>query len=89
MGVEDAKLRGRLRVTLRPLLRRVPVVGAVQVSLVEQPEFDFDITLVGRWGVMTRQRGRGGTFLFVMRVWGVDEVVVIGRPQGPSWQVAH
>ncbi|EFN57550.1 hypothetical protein CHLNCDRAFT_143184 [Chlorella variabilis] len=45
VGVENAKLRGRIRVTMRPLLRRVPVVGAVQVSLVEQPEFDFDLTL--------------------------------------------
>ncbi|PRW58761.1 DNA polymerase kappa [Chlorella sorokiniana] len=45
VGVEDAMLKGRVRVTLRPLLYRIPVVGAVQVSLVEQPEFDFDLTL--------------------------------------------
>lgn len=32
VGVENAKLRGRIRVTMRPLLRRVPVVGAVQVG---------------------------------------------------------
>lgn len=31
VGVEDAMLKGRMRVTLRPLLNRVPVVGAVQV----------------------------------------------------------
>jgi hypothetical protein len=31
--VEDASLKGRVRTTLRPLLRRVPVVGAVQVTL--------------------------------------------------------
>lgn len=45
VGVEDAKLKGRVRVTLRPLLMRVPVVGAMQVSLLEAPEFDFDMTL--------------------------------------------
>jgi Ca2+-dependent lipid-binding protein len=38
-------LKGRVRLTLRPLLTRVPVIGAVQVALTEQPEFDFDITL--------------------------------------------
>lgn len=32
VGVEDAMLRGRVRVTLRPLLYRVPVVGAIQAS---------------------------------------------------------
>ncbi|KAI3438809.1 hypothetical protein D9Q98_001226 [Chlorella vulgaris] len=45
VGVEDAMLKGRVRLTLRPLLTRVPVIGAVQVALTEQPEFDFDITL--------------------------------------------
>lgn len=30
VGVEKAMLKGRLRLTLRPLLKRVPVVGAVQ-----------------------------------------------------------
>ena len=33
VGVEEAALRGRLRLTLRPLLGRLPVVGAVQVSM--------------------------------------------------------
>ncbi|KAL4421096.1 hypothetical protein ABPG77_009623 [Micractinium sp. CCAP 211/92] len=51
VGVEDAVLKGRLRVTLRPLLKRVPVIGAVQVSFVELPEFDFDLTLGGSTNV--------------------------------------
>ena len=32
VGVEDAHLQGRVRMTLRPLLKRVPVVGAIQVG---------------------------------------------------------
>ena len=32
VGVEDIKVNARLRVALRPLLRRVPIVGAVQVG---------------------------------------------------------
>ncbi|KAL4425484.1 hypothetical protein ABPG75_009500 [Micractinium tetrahymenae] len=51
VGVEDAMLKGSIRVTLRPLLRRVPVVGAVQVSFVQMPEFDFDLTLGGSTNV--------------------------------------
>ena len=32
VGVEDAMLKGRVRITLRPLLYRIPVVGAIQAS---------------------------------------------------------
>ncbi|PSC76727.1 Extended synaptotagmin-3 [Micractinium conductrix] len=45
VGVEDASLRGSVRLVMRPLLKRVPVVGGVQVSLVRPPELDFDLTL--------------------------------------------
>lgn len=38
-------LKGSVRLTLRPLFKRLPVVGAVQVALVEQPDFDLDLTL--------------------------------------------
>ena len=38
VGVEDAHLKGRVRMTLRPLLNRMPVVGAVQVSGNSPPE---------------------------------------------------
>ena len=36
VGVEEAAMRGRLRLTLRPLLDRVPVVGAVQVGALRE-----------------------------------------------------
>lgn len=32
LGVEDLRVSARVRVAMRPLLRRLPIVGAVQVG---------------------------------------------------------
>ena len=32
-------INGRLRVTLTPLMNKMPIVGAAQFSLVQMPEF--------------------------------------------------
>ncbi|GAB4823698.1 hypothetical protein N2152v2_010744 [Parachlorella kessleri] len=45
VGVEDLAVEAKLRLALRPLLNRVPVVGAVQIALVEQPKFSYEPTL--------------------------------------------
>eukprot|EP00887_Chlorella_sp_A99_P000505 scaffold17.g505.t1 len=45
VGVEETALRGSVRITMRPLLDRLPVVGALHISLIEQPQLDFDLTL--------------------------------------------
>lgn len=46
-AVENVSLHGRLRVTLRPLLGRPPLVGAAHVSFTELPRVSFDFTLLG------------------------------------------
>ncbi|KAK9917790.1 hypothetical protein WJX75_008296 [Coccomyxa subellipsoidea] len=40
-------VNGRLRITLTPLLNDMPIVGAIQVSLVEMPDFSFDLDVLG------------------------------------------
>ena len=35
---------GRLRITLRPLMAILPLIGSLQVSLTEIPRFSFDLT---------------------------------------------
>ncbi|EIE27751.1 hypothetical protein COCSUDRAFT_45975 [Coccomyxa subellipsoidea C-169] len=40
-------VNGRLRITLTPLLNDMPIVGAIQVSLVEMPDFSFDLEVLG------------------------------------------
>ncbi|PSC71787.1 DNA polymerase kappa [Micractinium conductrix] len=45
VSLRDAWVRAGVRVTLRPLLRRLPVVGAVQVGLTRVPEFGYELAL--------------------------------------------
>ncbi|CAL5224210.1 g6855 [Coccomyxa viridis] len=40
-------INGRLRVTLTPLMNKMPIVGAAQFSLVQMPEFSFDLDVLG------------------------------------------
>ncbi|KAL4853047.1 Synaptotagmin-2 [Chlorella vulgaris] len=44
---ERVTLNGRLRLTLRPLSRQLPLFGAVQVSFTEMPRFSFDMSALG------------------------------------------
>jgi len=43
-GITKIQLRGQLRVELKPLLPRAPLIGGMTVSFLEVPEFDFDLT---------------------------------------------
>ncbi|KAI3425058.1 hypothetical protein D9Q98_008436 [Chlorella vulgaris] len=45
VSLKDAWLRAGVRVALRPLLRRMPVIGALQVGLTRVPEFGYDLNL--------------------------------------------
>ena len=47
IGVEDSSVKGTVQLALRPLLYRLPIVGAVQVGFTEMPEFDFKPTVTG------------------------------------------
>ena len=47
VGVEDTCVKGTLQLALRPLMRRVPIVGAVQVAFTELPDIEFTPTVVG------------------------------------------
>lgn len=43
-GITKIQLRGKLRVELKPLLPRSPLVGGMTIAFLEVPEFDFDLT---------------------------------------------
>lgn len=45
VGVEDIAVRARVRVTMIPMLNDVPLVGALQVALLEDPLIDFELTV--------------------------------------------
>lgn len=47
VGVGNLWFKGKVRVALKPLIDRVPLVGAVKVSLVEAPDFSFSVQLQG------------------------------------------
>lgn len=47
VGVGDLFFSGRVRLSLKPLMGRIPVVGAVRVSFVEQPHFNYALTVYG------------------------------------------
>ncbi|XP_023246253.1 extended synaptotagmin-1 [Copidosoma floridanum] len=42
-GIKDFQLRGKLRVTLKPLIPVVPIVGGVQVFFLNCPTVDFNL----------------------------------------------
>lgn len=44
-GVENFEMFGDLMIAFRPLMHQLPIVGAIQVSFTEAPDFDFDITM--------------------------------------------
>ncbi|CAK0785413.1 hypothetical protein CVIRNUC_008622 [Coccomyxa viridis] len=40
-------INGRIRMTLSPLLNEMPLVGAMKFSLVQMPDFSFDLDVLG------------------------------------------
>lgn len=47
VGAENVAMKGRLRLSLRPLVPSLPVVGAFRVALWEMPDLHFDVTALG------------------------------------------
>lgn len=47
VGAENVSARGRIRLSLRPLLPTMPIVGAVRIGLWEMPDFHFEVTALG------------------------------------------
>ncbi len=46
------QIRGLARITLAPLTDTLPCLGAVQISLLEEPYIDFSISLFGSLDLM-------------------------------------
>lgn len=47
-GIAKLHIEGRIRITFDPLVDKLPVIGAVKVSFVEQPEtVDMEVTVMG------------------------------------------
>ncbi|GAB6032126.1 hypothetical protein CHUAL_010489 [Chamberlinius hualienensis] len=47
-GIKDFQFNGKIRVIMKPLKKEMPLIGGVQVYLLEKPEIEFDATnLIG------------------------------------------
>lgn len=46
-AVERMTMHGRLRLTLRPLMSQLPLIGAAEVAFTELPKFSFDLSVYG------------------------------------------
>ena len=42
-ALRDLYVHGTLRITLKPLLKDMPLVGSVQVAFIHNPKIDFDL----------------------------------------------
>ncbi|KAK9865697.1 hypothetical protein WJX84_002675 [Apatococcus fuscideae] len=47
VGVRDLTLSGKLRISFRPLLNKLPVVGSIKVSLLDMPQFSYNLNVYG------------------------------------------
>ena len=46
-GITDFKISGTIRLVLKPLINKVPLVGGAQICFLNNPEIDFDLTHLG------------------------------------------
>jgi hypothetical protein len=46
------QIRALARITLAPLVETLPCLGAVQISLLEEPHIDFSLHIFGSWDLM-------------------------------------
>lgn len=56
-GVNNAKLKGRVEILLRPLIDRVPLFAAAQVAFINPPTFDYTLTGLAALGNQSFVRG--------------------------------
>lgn len=50
LGVNHAKLKGRVEILLRPLVSLIPLVGACQIGFINSPEMKYNLTGVAALG---------------------------------------
>lgn len=43
-GLKELKVSGQVKVILRPIMERLPVVGGVQITMTAPPDIDYDVT---------------------------------------------
>lgn len=49
-GVNRVKLNGRVEIVLRPLLNRVPLIGAGQIAFINNPTLEYNLTGLAAFG---------------------------------------
>ncbi|KAK9836322.1 hypothetical protein WJX81_005293 [Elliptochloris bilobata] len=47
VGLASLIFSGRLRIALKPLMNKLPIVAAMQMALVDMPDFSFDLNVLG------------------------------------------
>lgn len=56
-GVQDTQVKGRVEVLFRPLINRIPLIGAVQVAFINRPQIDYKLTGVAALADQSLIRG--------------------------------
>jgi Ca2+-dependent lipid-binding protein len=51
--VEDVQLDAVARITLRPLVDKLPCIGAISIALTESPLVDLTLKLLNDWDLMS------------------------------------
>jgi len=48
-GIKDLQFHGTLRVVMKPLVTKIPLIGALQIFFLKPPEIDFNLTNVANF----------------------------------------
>lgn len=51
--IEDLQLDALARITFRPLVDKLPCIGAVSVALMDTPFIDLTLKLINDWDIMS------------------------------------
>ncbi len=65
------QIRALARITLAPLVETLPCLGAVQISLLEEPHIDFSVHVFGSWDLMLLPILRDAVKVVAMKVGNV------------------
>lgn len=92
VSVTDLKLKGRARLTLRPLLERMPVVGGTRIALIRPPDFEYNLNLgcgEGWWGVSAWGQRVGSGFVCVLQglAHGTESFEIVQDLRSPGLHV--
>jgi hypothetical protein len=53
LKVEDLQLDCVARVTMRPLVDKLPCIGAISISLTQSPFVDLTLKLINNWDILS------------------------------------